>query len=179
MNKYEIFLWNNSIWVAFPDIFRVQFVCITHGLYGHCGQNGRFFRLFVGCMDAVDACIRCGRICAWMGCKRSEVQILSPRLNIGDSNSQHPVYWGFQWKFFHFQVIVWYYESVPTSLLNLSCWKNKFKRGGTLMIPFYLGIDLHLRRTFMVLMDAMIHCGQACAWMGYTRSRRFRSSRPD
>ena len=63
--------------------FRVQFVCKNSGFYGNNGLNGRFFGLFLDKIDNMDAKIRCGWICQWMGCKKSEVQILSPRPNTG------------------------------------------------------------------------------------------------
>jgi len=33
--------------------FRVQFVCNWSGNYGLYGRRGRFFRLFVDCIDSV------------------------------------------------------------------------------------------------------------------------------
>ena len=41
--------------------FRVQFVCNWGGNYGQYGRCGRFFLLFVGYMDTVDACVSHGQ----------------------------------------------------------------------------------------------------------------------
>ena len=53
-----------------------------------------FFPLFVNYLYSVDACVSHGQFRPWMGCKRSEVQILSPRLDTGVTDQKHSIFWG-------------------------------------------------------------------------------------